>query len=100
VETAKLRQLEKDGQSISDIKKMQNDASREEIWSWMENGAKLHDDNIWRYGSRTVAPECLLPYLATQIHLLGHVGEDKMIQRFSQVWWHPKFPSLRTNRED
>lgn len=58
----------------------------------MENGAKLHDDNIWRYGSRTVAPDCPLPYLATtQINSLGHVGEDKMIQRFSQIWWNPKF---------
>lgn len=31
METAKLRQLEKDEQSISDIEKMQKDASREEI---------------------------------------------------------------------
>lgn len=88
-ETAKLRQI--DTQSISDIKTMQNNAPKEEIWSWMENGAKLHNDNIWRYGTRTVAPECLLPYLATQIHSLGHVGEDKMTHRFSQVWWNPKF---------
>lgn len=91
VETVLLRQMGKDKQTISDIKEMQSKSPREEIWSWMENGAKLNDDNIWRYDTRTVAPECLLPYLATQIHSLGHVGDDKMIHRFNQVWWNPKF---------
>lgn len=82
------------------------------IWSWMENGAKLHDDNIWWYRTWTVAHECLMPYLAKQIHSLGQIGNDKMICRFDQVWWNPKFhtqawhvtrncvTSIRTNRED
>ncbi|XP_076118486.1 retrovirus-related Pol polyprotein from transposon 412 [Alosa pseudoharengus] len=78
-------------ESLANIKDMQNSASREEKWTWIENAAKLHEDNLWRFGTRTVAPESLLPYLATQIHSLGHVGVEKMRNRFIQVWWAPKF---------
>lgn len=49
------------------------------------NGAKLHYDNIWRYGTQIVALECLLPYIATQIHSLAHIGHDKIIYRLNQV---------------
>ena len=78
-------------ESLKSIMEMQDAASREEKWTWIENAAKLHDDNLWRHGNRTVAPQSLLPYLATQIHSLGHVAVEKMRHRFGQVWWSPKF---------
>ena len=53
--------------------------------TWIENAAKLHDDNLWRHGNRTDAPQSLLPYLATQLHSLGHEGVEKVRHRFGQV---------------
>ncbi|KAL2102074.1 hypothetical protein ACEWY4_003835 [Coilia grayii] len=76
---------------LSDIIDMQDKASLEEKWFWIENAAKLHDDKLWRHGDKVVAPEVLLNHLATQIHSLGHVGVEKMKYRFSQVWWNSKF---------
>ncbi|KAL2103890.1 hypothetical protein ACEWY4_000758 [Coilia grayii] len=76
---------------LSDIMDMQDKASLEEKWFWIENAAKLHDDKLWRHGDKVVAPEVLLNHLATQIHSLGHVGVEKMKYRFSQVWWNSKF---------
>lgn len=78
---------------LRSIQEMQRHASREEKWTWIENACKAHDD-LWKYGNRTVAPESLLLYLATQIHSLGHVGVDKMNHRFAQVWWSPKFGAV------
>jgi hypothetical protein len=78
-------------ESLKSIMEMQDATSREEKWTLIENAAKLHDDNLWRHRNRTVAPQSLLPYLATQLHSLGHVGVEKMRHRFGQVWWSPKF---------
>jgi len=81
-------------ESLASIMEMQNASSQEEKWDWMGNSAKLHDDKVWRQGTKTVAPQNLLPYLATQLHSLGHVGVEKMRNRFSQVWWNPKFTGV------
>ncbi len=43
-----------------------------------------------------VAPESLLPYLAQQIHSLGHSGPATMNHRFSNQWWNPKFRNAAT----
>ncbi len=43
-----------------------------------------------------VAHESLLPYLAQQIHNLGHSGPATMNHRFSNQWWSPKFRNVAT----
>ncbi len=47
-------------------------------------------------GGKYVAPESLLPYLAQQIHSLGHSGPATMNHRFSNQWWNPKFRNAAT----
>ncbi|XP_048125581.1 uncharacterized protein LOC125311501 [Alosa alosa] len=97
--TKKVKETSEEGkrESLANIIDMQNSSSREEKWIWIENVAKLHDDNLWRFGTRTVAPESLLPYLTAQIHSLGHVGVEKIRNRFIQVWWSPKFTATATD---
>ncbi|XP_041919329.1 uncharacterized protein LOC121683663 [Alosa sapidissima] len=97
--TKKVKETSEEGkrESLANIIDIQNSSSREEKWIWIENVAKLHDDNLWRFGTRTVAPESLLPYLTAQIHSLGHVGVEKIRNRFIQVWWSPKFTATATD---
>lgn len=89
IPTAQANQLQivEHHSQLKNIAEMQNQCSREEKWEWMENGCKLSDDNIWRYQNKTVAPKALLPYLATQIHSVGHIGVSQMCSRFNTVWW-------------
>lgn len=66
-------------------------ASAAEVWAWsglfwgMDKGGKIH------------SPEAMLPYLAQQIHNLGHVGVQSMVHRFSATWWNPKFYSYASD---
>lgn len=62
-----------------------------EIWSWLDKGMSLDSAGAWTEGGKYVAPEALLPYLAQQIHSLGHVGAQSMVHQFSSKWWNPKF---------
>lgn len=78
IKVAQLKRLEKDGRSISDIKQMQKEMPGVELLTWMENGTKLHEDNIWCHRAKTVVSECLLPYLTTKIHYFGH--DDLQVQ--------------------
>lgn len=77
--------------STTDLVQMYKDAPGFEVWSWIESGAKVGPDGTWTKGGKYVAPNSLLPYLAAQIHSLGHIGTDKMINRFSTQWWNSKF---------
>ncbi len=51
----------------------------------------MDSSGCWTKGGKYVAPESLLPYLAQQIHSLGHSGPATMNHRFSNQWWNPKF---------
>ncbi len=50
----------------------------------------------WTKGGKYVAPESLLPYLAQQIHSLGHSGPATMNRRFSNQWWNPNSENAAT----
>ena len=78
-------------ETLKDIGVMQKETDPEEVWKWMGSGAKLCDDGLWRKDDRLVAPQKLLPYLAAQIHSVGHIGLEQMVARFSRVWWGLSF---------
>ncbi len=50
----------------------------------------MDSSGCWTKGGKYVAPESLLPYLAQQIHNLGHSGPATMNHRFSNQWWNQK----------
>jgi hypothetical protein len=52
-------------------------------------GCKLNQKAVWENNLRCVAPNALLPYLATQIHSLGHIGVGKIVYCFVGKWWNP-----------
>ncbi len=56
----------------------------------------MDSSGCWTKGGKYVAPESLLPYLAQQIHILGHSGPATMNHRFSNQWWNPKFRNAAT----
>ncbi len=56
----------------------------------------MDSSGCWTKGGKYVAPESLLPYLAQQIHSLGHSGPATMNHRFSNQWWNPKFRNAAT----
>ncbi len=57
-----------------------------EAWTWLDKGATVDSSGCWTKGGKYVAPESLLPYLAQQIHSLGHSGPATMNHRFSNQW--------------
>ncbi len=65
-------------------------------WTWLDKGATVDSSGCWTKGGKYVAPESLLPYLAQQIHSLGHSGPATMNHRFSNQWWNPKFRNAAT----
>ncbi len=67
-----------------------------EAWTWLDKGATVDSSGCWTKGGKYVAPESLLPYLAQQIHSLGHSGSATMNHRFSNQWWNPKFRNAAT----
>ncbi len=67
-----------------------------EAWTWLDKGATVDSSGCWTKGGKYVAPESLLPYLAQQIHSLGHSGPATMNHRFSNQWWNPKFRNAAT----
>ncbi len=75
-------------ESIIDLYK---DVPLYEAWTWLDKGATVDSSGCWTKGGKYVAPESLLPYLAQQIHSLGHSGPATMNHRFSNQWWNPKF---------
>ncbi len=64
--------------------------------TWLDKGATVDSSGCWTKGGKYVAPESLLPYLAQQIHSLGHSGPATMNHRFSNQWWNPKFRNAAT----
>ncbi|KAI2661130.1 hypothetical protein H4Q32_030171 [Labeo rohita] len=72
---------------LKDIAEMQDQCSREEKWEWIENDCKLADDKIWKFQQQILAPKALIPYLATQIHSVGHLGVFQMCSHFNTIWW-------------
>ncbi len=79
--------------SIVDLYK---DVPLYEAWTWLDKGATVDSSGCWTKGGKYVAPESLLPYLAQQIHSLGHSGPATMNHRFSNQWWNPKFRNAAT----
>ncbi len=75
-------------ESIVDLYK---DVPLYEAWTWLDKGATVDSSGCWTKGGKYVAPESLLPYLAQQIHSLGHSGPATMNHRFSNQWWNSKF---------
>ncbi len=67
-------------ESIVDLYK---DVPLYEAWTWLDKGATVDSSGCWTKGGKYVAPESLLPYLAQQIHSLGHSGPATMNHRFS-----------------
>ncbi|KAG9281519.1 hypothetical protein AMEX_G33 [Astyanax mexicanus] len=88
---ASLTSTECNTNKISSIQKLQSESPSWELWKWLDSGAKVDPEGVWIKGGKIVAPESLLPYLATQIHSLGHIGMEKMVHQFSHSWWNPKF---------
>ncbi len=80
-------------ESIVDLYK---DVPLYEAWTWLDKGATVDSSGCWTKGGKYVAPESLLPYLAQQIHSLGHSGPATMNHRFSNQWWNPKFRNAAT----
>ncbi len=80
-------------ESIIDLYK---DVPLYEAWTWLDKGATVDSSGCWTKGGKYVAPESLLPYLAQQIHNLGHSGPATMNHRFSNQWWNPKFRNVAT----
>ncbi len=80
-------------ESIVDLYK---DVPLYEAWTWLDKGATVDSSGCWTKGGKYVAPESLLPYLAQQIHSLGHSGPATMNHRFSNQWWNPKFRNTAT----
>ncbi len=80
-------------ESIIDLYK---DVPLYEAWTWLDKGATVDSSGCWTKGGKYVAPESLLPYLAQQIHSLGHSGPATMNHRFSNQWWNPKFRNAAT----
>ncbi len=80
-------------ESIVDLYK---DVPLYEAWTWLDKGATVDSSGCWTKGGKYVAPESLLPYLAQQIHSLGHSGPATMNHRFSNQWWNPKFRKAAT----
>ncbi len=78
-------------ESIVDLYK---DVPLYEAWTW--KGATVDSSGCWTKGGKYVAPKSLLPYLAQQIHSLGHSGPATMNHRFSNQWWNPKFRNAAT----
>ncbi len=67
-----------------------------EAWTWLDKGATVDSSGCWTKGGKYVAPKSLLPYLAQQIHSLGHSGPATMNHRLSNQWWNPKFRNVAT----
>lgn len=80
-------------ESIIDLYK---DVPLYEAWTWLDKGATVDSSGCWTKEGKYVAPESLLPYLAQQIHNLGHSGPATMNHRFSNQWWNPKFRNIAT----
>ncbi len=80
-------------ESIVDLYK---DVDLYEAWTWLDKGATVDSSGCWTKGGKYVAPESLFPYLAQQIHSLGHSGPATMNHRFSNQWWNPKFRNAAT----
>ncbi len=62
----------------------------------IKHAGLVDSSGCWTKGGKYVAPESLLPYLAQQIHSLGHSGPATMNHRFSNQWWNPKFRNAAT----
>ncbi len=66
-----------------------------EAWTWLDKGATVDSSGCWTKGVNVcrsrITPESLLPYLAQQIHNLGHGHPVTMNHRFSNQCWNPKF---------
>ncbi|KAL0146487.1 hypothetical protein M9458_058118, partial [Cirrhinus mrigala] len=62
-------------ESIIDLYK---DVPLYEAWTWLDKGATVDSSGCWTKGGKYIAPESLLPYLAQQIHNLGHSGPATM----------------------
>ncbi len=71
-------------------------SGRHWCYTWLDKGATVDSSGCWTKGGKYVAPESLLPYLAQQIHSLGHSGPATMNHRFSNQWWNPKFRNAAT----
>eukprot|EP00062_Callorhinchus_milii_P025699 gi/632986961/ref/XP_007910532.1/ PREDICTED: uncharacterized protein LOC103191342 [Callorhinchus milii] len=86
----------------AEIAKMQAECSKEEIWTWMEEGMHLGSDRIWRQRDtqRTVAPQSLMAFLAQQIHSWEHLAPQQMVARFARHWWGKGFKKHAQNVAD
>lgn len=80
-------------ESLMDLYK---DVPLYETWKWLDKGAGVDSSGCWTKGGKYVAPESLLPYLAQQLHNLGHINPAAMIHRFSNQWWNPAFRAVAT----
>jgi len=74
------------------------DVPLDEAWTWLDKGATVDSSGCWTKGGKYVAPESLLPYLAQQIHSLGHRGPATMNHGISNQRWNPKFRNEEAKR--
>ena len=93
--TYKIATIDMSGPTDIDIAKLQNDCTKAEKWTWIENACTLNDDNIWRtQDGKVVAPQCILSLLCEVYHGPAHNGERTMRHNMSTYWWSPKMTKV------